>query len=203
MPRGRKSPWPPGPEREVFTTGEVARLCHVTPKTVIRWIDAGRLKAFKIPNSRDRRVQRADLLAFMRDHQLPLTALSGNVGRRRILVVDDEAEIRETIVDFLESLDLFDVATAGNGYEAGTKTVSFKPHLLLVDYNLGDVTGADVARTLRADPQLRNVKIVCMSGFLTQEQGDALVSHGVDDFVRKPLDLKALRQRIFALLELV
>jgi excisionase family DNA binding protein len=203
MPRGRKSSWPPGPERAVFTTGEVAKLCHVTAKTVIRWIDAGQLKAFKIPNSRDRRVERVALIAFMREHELPLAGLDGNAGRRRILVVDDEAEIRTTLKQFLDALGLFDIETASNGYEAGTKTMSFKPHLLIVDYNLGDVTGADVARTVRANPQLGNVKIVCMSGFLTQEQGAALVSHGVDDFVRKPIDLKDLRQRIFSLLALV
>jgi two-component system response regulator RpaA len=56
---------------EVFTTGEVARICQVAQRTVINWIDRGHLKAYRIPASRDRRITRNELAKFITDNGLP------------------------------------------------------------------------------------------------------------------------------------
>jgi excisionase family DNA binding protein len=58
--------------RKVFTTGHVARLAGISLQTVIRCIDAGDLKGFKIPGGRDRRVTRANLLAWATAHGIEL-----------------------------------------------------------------------------------------------------------------------------------
>lgn len=194
MARGR-SRWPPPPDQQVFTTGEVARICNVTIRTVIRWIDRGELEAYRIPGRRDRRVQRSDLIAFLKKHGLPLGPLAAQ-ARRRILVVDDEPEVLEAVRPVLAGIEDVEVHTARNGYEAGTKTVALKPDVLLIDYNLGDVTGLDVARTIRENPELHGIRIVCMSGFLEPDEMKALLDRGIDDFVTKPLDLEALREKI-------
>lgn len=201
MARRARTSWPPGPEQEVFTTGEVARLCNVTIRTVIRWIDTGQLKGYRIPGSRDRRVPRENLVAFMKAHDVPLRGLEGG-GRRRILIVDDDPAVLALLEQFFSGLGLFEVATARNGYEAGTKTMAFRPDVLLIDYNLGDVTGADVARTVRANPHLAGVRILCMSGFLEEARVAEVLREGIDDFVRKPLDLKDLQARVFRLARL-
>jgi excisionase family DNA binding protein len=203
MPRGRKGAWPPGPEREVFTTGEVAKLCNVTIRTVIRWFDAGVLEGYKIPNSKDRRIPREKLVRFMRAHGIPLGLLENDSARKRILIVDDEEAIVELLRRYFEGLGLFDVQTARDGYEAGTKTVAFRPHLLLIDYNLGSSTGADVARTVRADPELKEMRILCMSGFLSEAEGSALKEQGIDDFMKKPFDLGDVQRRVYTLLGMV
>jgi excisionase family DNA binding protein len=44
--------------KNVYTTGEVAKICNVTIRTVIKWFESGELGGFKIPNSRDRRIPR-------------------------------------------------------------------------------------------------------------------------------------------------
>ena len=201
MGRGR-SRWPPPPDQEVFTTGEVARICNVTIRTVIRWIDSGRLKGYRIPGSRDRRVTRRELVRFLRRHDLPLGPLDPRAGLKRILVVDDEPEVLELIRPTLESLAGVEVHTATNGYEAGTKTVALRPDLLLIDYNLGDVTGVDVARTVRTDPDLAGIKIVCMSGFLTPDEVAGVLEQGIDGFVAKPFDLEDLKRRAAGILEI-
>lgn len=195
MPRG-KSVWPPPPDQQVFTTGEVAKACNVTIRTVIRWIDSGRLQGYKIPGSRDRRVPRANLVRFMTEHGMPLGVLESDGRRKTILVVDDDPAILALLEPFLETLGDVDVRTARNGYEAGAKTISLKPDVLLIDYNLGDVTGLDVARTVREHEELRETKIVCMSGFLDGSNLDELRDQGVDDFFPKPLDLEALGRRL-------
>jgi len=203
MARRANSNWPPGPDREVFTTGEAARLCNVTIRTVIRWVDAGTLKGYRIPGSRDRRIPRANLIAFMRAHDLPLGSLEGPHGKRRILIVDDEASVIELLRGFFLQLGLFDIETAINGYEAGTKTITFRPDLLLIDYNLGDITGLEVARTVRQNRDLASLKILCMSGYLLDDQVGDVLAQGIDDFIKKPLDLNDLQARVFRLLGLV
>lgn len=57
-----------------FTTGDVAKLCHVSPRTVTKWCDAGLIKHWRIPLSKDRRISRAALLDFLRQHEMPIPA---------------------------------------------------------------------------------------------------------------------------------
>jgi len=81
--------------KTVFTTGEVAEICKVSQQTVIRCFDSGKLKGFRVPGSRFRRIPRDALLAFMKENAIPLENLES--GKKRILVVDDY----EAILDML------------------------------------------------------------------------------------------------------
>jgi excisionase family DNA binding protein len=60
---------------QVFTTGQVARICQFSPRTVTKLIDRGTLKGYRIPGGKDRRVTRAALLAFLREHDFPFHTL--------------------------------------------------------------------------------------------------------------------------------
>jgi len=57
--------------KELLTTHEVSRACEVSPRTVVKWIDTGRLNGFRIPTSRHRRIPRSSMLEFMRQHNFP------------------------------------------------------------------------------------------------------------------------------------
>ena len=61
--------------KAIFTTGQVAKVCHVAPRTVSKWFDAGRIKGYRIPGSQDRRIPRAHLIEFLRQHGMPLDGL--------------------------------------------------------------------------------------------------------------------------------
>ena len=58
--------------RKVYTSGQVGKICNVSPRTVSKWIDNDRLKGYELPYSHDRRVVHDDLITFMRDHGLPM-----------------------------------------------------------------------------------------------------------------------------------
>ncbi len=73
----------PDKPKTVFTTGEVARICHVAPRTVSKWFDSGQLRGYRIPGSRDRRIPLAELMRFMKAHGMPTDAL--NSGQVRVL----------------------------------------------------------------------------------------------------------------------
>ena len=60
---------------KALTCGVVARICCVAPRTAARWIDSGELKGYRIPMSKDRRVEVADLREFLEAHGLPTERL--------------------------------------------------------------------------------------------------------------------------------
>ncbi len=190
--------------KDVLTTGDVAKLCHVTIRTVIKWFEKGHLKGYKIPGSRDRRFARSDVIEFMKGHGIPLTERDADTtAKKRVLIVDDEEAVVEVLVEYLKQIGLFDWQTARNGYEAGLRTQSFRPHLLLTDYNLGDITGVDVAQTVRATPELKETRIVVVSGYLTEADAPMLREKGVDAFLRKPFTFEQLRDTIFRQLKVI
>lgn len=59
--------------KPILTTGQIAKLCQVAPRTVARWFDTGLLPGYRIPGSLCRRVQRQDLVRFLRDHKMPVS----------------------------------------------------------------------------------------------------------------------------------
>ena len=54
--------------KKVFTTGQVAKICKVAPRTVSKWFDSGRLRGYRIPGSQDRRIPREHLGRGEHDH---------------------------------------------------------------------------------------------------------------------------------------
>lgn len=61
--------------KKVYTTGQVAKVCKVAPRTVSKWFDSGKLKGYRIPGSQDRRIPAANLLAFLQQHGMPTDAM--------------------------------------------------------------------------------------------------------------------------------
>ena len=58
-----------------LTTGQVAKLCHVTARTVAKWMEKGLLKGYMLPLSGHRRIPKANLVAFMKAHGMPMEGL--------------------------------------------------------------------------------------------------------------------------------
>ena len=183
--------------KQVFTTGEAAELCKVSQQTIIRCFDRGRLKGFRVPGSRFRRIPRAELLRFMRENGIPSDLLGGD--RTRVLVVDDDPAIVRLLEEMLGREDRFEVRTASTGYDAGMTTREFRPHLILLDYMLPDVNGNVVCERLRSDPELAETRIIIVSGVVRQDEIDALLAAGADDFIAKPFEAEILLSRIDAL----
>src|ERR687895_345614 len=71
---------------KVFTTGQVAKICKVAPRTVSKWFDSGRLRGYRIPGSQDRRIPREHLIKFLKEHGMPLGELEEE-GLHKILII--------------------------------------------------------------------------------------------------------------------
>lgn len=180
--------------KTVFTTGEAAEICKVSQQTIIRCFDSGRLKGFRVPGSRFRRIPRDALLQFMRDNSIPPDLLDS--GKTKVLVVDDDPEIVELFVDVLERDGRFEVKTADTGYTAGILTNEFRPDLIILDYMLPDVNGNVVCKTIRENEAFNNIKIIIVSGVVNQDEINDLLKSGADEFVKKPFNIEKLIERI-------
>jgi excisionase family DNA binding protein len=184
----------------VYTTGEAAEICKVSQQTIIRCFDSGRVGGFRVPGSKFRRIPRDALIKFMKDNAIPLDNLDS--GRRKVLVVDDDAEIVELFVDVLNRDGRFEVKTAASGYDAGVLTQEFAPDLMILDYMLPDINGNVVCQTVRNNPKFESMKIIIVSGVVNQEEINELLQAGADDFVKKPFNIEKLIERMVELLQL-
>jgi len=186
--------------KQVFTTGEAAEVCKVSQQTIIRCFDAGRLNGFRVPGSRFRRIPREELLKFMRVNDIPTDGFA--TGKKKVLVVDDDPNIVELFTDVLSRDNRLELRSAATGYDAGIISSTFKPDLMILDFMLPDINGNVVCETVRQNDQLKNMKIIIVSGVVNQSEIDGLLEAGADEFVKKPFDLEKLLSRVETLLEL-
>lgn len=186
-----------GPEwrvKSVFTTGEVAEICKISQQTVIRCFDSGRLKGFRVPGSKFRRVPRAELIRFMKTNDIPIENLDS--GKRRVLIVDDDPAIVDMLVDIIGRDGRFDVKAASNGFDAGALTKEFRPDVVLLDFMLPDINGNIVCQRIKSDPELAHTKIIIVSGAVAPAEIDTLKAAGADEFIQKPFDIARLIESI-------
>ena len=186
--------------KSVFTTGEAADICNVSQQTIIRCFDAGRLKGFRVPGSKFRRIPREALVSFMKQNGIPADGLGG--GQAKVLVVDDDPEIVELLCDVLDRDGRFSVKTAATGYQAGLLTSQFQPDLILLDYMLPDVNGNLVCQTIKNNEKLAATRVIVVSGVIRREEIDGLMAAGADDFIGKPFNIDDLVGKIAKALNL-
>jgi len=181
-------------DKEVLTTGEVAKICNVAPRTVSKWFDSGSLKGYRIPGSRDRRIPSGELMKFMRAHGIPLEGL--NSGRTRVLIVDGEKDVVDTLERILTDQTSYDVRVCTTAFAAGMECERFKPHVVLLDIHLGDADARAFAENVRKNEHLQFTKVVAMSGKLTDGQSQGLRGQGYDGFLKKPFQVRQVVEAI-------
>jgi excisionase family DNA binding protein len=173
--------------KEVLTTGEVARLCGVAPRTVSKWFDAGQLRGFKIPGSRERRIPRECLIRFMRAYGIPLRGLDG--AATRVLIVTCEYEPADALRVALEHGFDYEVRVATGIFEAGLLARQTRPHVILLDCTLPGLNPKEMRLALRSDPELVATRVVAVEPNPSEEQMRGRLSEGFDACLAKPFSL--------------
>jgi excisionase family DNA binding protein len=186
--------------KTVFTTGEAAKICKVSQQTIIRCFDNGQLKGFRVPGSRFRRIPREALYKFMKDNGIPTDTLES--GKRKVLLVDDDAELVDLMSKVLDEDGRFEVRIASNGFDAGMMVKEYRPDIIVLDVMLPDINGKEVCHRVRADNTLEDVRILCISGMIEEDKIQELRLAGADKFLHKPFDIEELIDEMCALLEI-
>jgi excisionase family DNA binding protein len=178
-----------------YTTGEIAEICQVTKRTVIKWIDSGKLRGYVLPVSNHRRVAADELRRFMRKHDIP--DLKGRLPKRKVLIVDDDPDFLELLRDALS--EKFELATAGNALEAASRLPVFEPDVILLDVRLPDLSGLEVCSHFQDYRRTRKAPILVMSAYGHELDLQEVRDRGADDFLPKPLKIRDLTRRIRAM----
>ena len=181
--------------KDVLTTGEVARICNVAPRTVTKWFDSGHLRGHRIPGSKDRRIPVSQLVRFMKQNNMPVDAIL-HFTKTRVLIVDDEVEIVDMLRDILSQQTNYEVQATQSGFEAGILAEKIKPHVILLDIHLGAISGTEVCKAVRANPDLQMTKVLAMSGQIADADAQVLLQTGFDGYLKKPFNITQVIEAI-------
>lgn len=169
---------------KTLTTGEIASICDVNLRTVIRWIERGELKGFKLPGRGNNRVTQEDFVAFLKKHKMPIPAELLDDGHNHILIVDDELPFSKSIQRVLRGAG-YETSIANDGFAAGSQLSALKPALMTLDLSMPGLDGFDVIRFVRHSAIISSTRILVVSALNEQELSKALEC-GADAYLQKP-----------------
>ena len=180
--------------KNVLTTGDVARICNVAPRTVSKWFDNGQLKGYRIPGSKDRRIPLSELIRFMKVHNMPATALP--VSKIRVLIVDSNDDSASALADTLQTKANYEVRTVRSNFETGAIAQKFVPHVLLINLLAKDIDATDICESIHANEDLQTIKIMAIVNQLSDSESAALLQKGFDGYISDPADATAVIRKI-------
>jgi len=180
--------------RNVLTTGDVAKICNVAPRTVSKWFDSGQLKGYRIPGSKDRRIPLNELLRFMKANNMPTEALAA--GKLRVLVLDSDEGSGLGLQDALRTRGGYEVLVARNGFEAGAAAQKFAPHVVLINLLNNGIDAHAICSSMRGSEDLATIKIVALANQLGSQEAAALMHRGFDGYVSNPSDAVEIIRKI-------
>lgn len=175
-----------------LSTHDVARMCGVAPRTVLRWVDAGVLPGYQTGGGR-RRIRPDDLLDFMRSRGMAIPA--GLQQRRdRVAVIDDDRLHVKNLKRLLQmEYPALQVEPAHDGFGAGALLFTFRPNLIILDLVMPGMDGFEVCRRIRAEPDFVDVGIVVVTAHDPEPFRQRLEELGATEILRKPFRLTHLQ----------
>jgi len=180
---GRRAPTT---EPDWLTLGQAAKFLGVAQSTIRKWSDQGRVPAFYTPGGH-RRYRRRDLELFL-DRSGP----GGKTGGPLVLVVDDDARLREFMRVNLE-MEGYSVREASSADEALEVIEDQAPELVLLDVVMPGVDGWQMLQ--RMQERHGSIPVIMFSGQVDPETAADAESRGARGFVGKPFDPQQLIER--------
>lgn len=180
-----------------LTTFVIADLLSVDPGSVANWIDQDRLRAYRTPGGH-RRVRVEDLLEFLRKQKMPIPP-ELQTKPPCVIVVDDEIAVAQVIAKALKKANpQWEVLEANDGFQAGAMVSTKRPEVVILDLRMPGMDGFEVCQRLKADPETRNVAVLAITAYPSQENHDRILQCGAKACFAKPLDLPALIGKVAA-----
>ncbi len=180
--------------KSYLTPNDVAELLMVSPVTIRQWAQKGSLNALTTPGGHRRFLSR-EVERFAREHGIALQPTDND--ELRILIVDDDEQLSGFLVELLNNQDQeIRTEVASDGFDAGAKVQTFKPHVMLLDLMMPGLDGFEVCRRLREDPTTKAMRIIAMTGFYNPDNVERIKNIGADECFPKPLPTDDLLKAI-------
>ncbi len=185
----------------IFSALEVANICGVVNQTAINWIKNGYLKAFTTPGGQYR-VYSDDLVEFLHSRGMRLPAelkkvLEQQLEVNSVLVVDDDAELNNSIKEFLaKKYPDFTLTQAFDGFEAGKLLATSKPDAVVLNVDLPGIDGVKLCHDIKTEQNIASPIVVAVTGHDSGDLQARLEEAGADAYLRKPFGLDELGNRI-------
>jgi excisionase family DNA binding protein len=177
--------------KTVFTTGEAAEICSVSQQTIIRCFDSGRLKGFKIPGSRFRRIPRESLVSFMKSNGIPMDKLE--MGKQRVLVVGHDLQ---GLADAIKREEHLDARHAAGGFEAGLQIQEFSPDVVVLGKLESEAEAQAICRAIRQMPGMEQTEVL-VAGKRSSAQIGQLLAAGANEAIKPDAPVGQVIQRIW------
>jgi len=177
---------------ELLTPTQVAQALQVAPVTVRQWAQKGLLAA-QVTAGGHRRFERDVVVEFARSRGMRLGGELLNSHANRVLVVDDDRQFNKFLCELLRTEQpQLDIATAYDGYDAGSMVARHGPSLVLLDIMMPGLDGVEVCRRIKADEATRDIRIVAMTGHYSDALETRVLAVGAERLLQKPFGIEEL-----------
>jgi excisionase family DNA binding protein len=171
-----------------LTPSEAASQLMISPVTLRHWALDGKLAFITTPGGH-RRFAETEIARFAASHYQAIDADE----QTRILIVDDDTQLTGFLVElFAELPAALTIAVAHDGFEAGQKMLSFRPHKVLLDLMMPGLKGFEVCQHIKNNPLTRETHVVVMTGYNSPENIAQALQAGAAACLPKPLDKSQL-----------
>jgi PleD family two-component response regulator len=172
---------------KVYTTGQVAKICKMSPTTVKRRFNEGRLKGYRDPVNRYRIIPLEYLFRFMQERGIPLDALEDDVFAKVLIVSHDQALI-DNLLQTMTQENGFRAISATDHNVAGEQASTFRPDAVVVDSAMMHHATTSTIQLVRPNTTLVIV--------LVPQEGCSFKLPNITAGLRKPIDAISFSQRL-------
>lgn len=156
-------------DARAYSTAEIARRLGISPQTVQRWVDSGRLKAWKTPGGH-RRIDALSAEALFAQHAQALAAPQAEaavhavVAPKTVVVVDDDPIDRDLLTALVQAaLPGARLRVASNGFQGLVMIAQHTPDIVVTDVHMPHMDGLEMVRNVLADAATRPSLLVAVS----------------------------------------
>ena len=181
-----------------LSTFVVAEMLGVDPSSVANWIDGGALRAYRTPGGH-RRVSVDDLLAFLREHEMPIPPELREAPLRVVVVHGDPRASGRVARAVRTARPDCEVTEANDGFRAGATVATVKPDVVILDLQTPGMDGLEVCRMIKSQPSTRHARVIAVTAHPSEDSRRA-VKCGAEKCLAKSVGPEELAAEVEAAL---
>lgn len=177
--------------QRIYSSRDVGKMVGADPSSVNRWIDSGRLKAYRTPGGH-RRVLRGDLLTFLGEWGIPVPDELLPSGLSLLMVDDDEQYLKSLRKALLRIDKSLEIHTCTSGIEALILIGAQRPDVVLLDVYMPGLDGVEVCTRIKGNAESQKVIVIANTGRPSSQLEKRMLEAGAAAFLTKPFKPGAL-----------